>query len=151
MATHLNRWLQLSSLERGALVEAAVMLAAASLAVAVLPFRRAMALVRPTPSKDDELDTEGRAAELVQWAITACARRIPLRTLCLEQALASHWMLRRRSIASVVHYGTGKGERGLQAHAWVRTARHDVVGCDNAEDFVELARFPLINKAAQRR
>ena len=100
MATHLNRWLQLSSLERGALVEASVMLAAASLAVAVLPFRRAMALVRPTPSKRDDLDTEGRDAELVQWAIRACARRIPLRTLCLEQALASHWMLRRRSIAS---------------------------------------------------
>ena len=143
MAHSFERWRQLSWRERRALVEAAVTLAAASLAVAMLPFRRSMALVKPTRSNPCKPDTEVRATELVRWAVTACARRMPVRALCLEQALASHWMLRRRSVRSMVHYGSARSEQGLKAHAWVRTARHEVVGCENADDFVELARFPL--------
>ena len=128
--------------ERALLAEALVALGVASLMLAVIPFRRVMALVRPAAARPTAAAEEARVIALVRAAIMACARRVPWRALCLEQALASQWMLRRRRIAATVHYGVGRADDRLQAHAWVRTSRFDVIGCENAGEFAELARFP---------
>ncbi len=52
------------------------------------------------------------------------------------------WMLRRRKIASTLHYGAASIDGKLKAHIWVRSGALDVVGCDIAGDYALLASFP---------
>lgn len=138
----IRRLRTLSWRERALLAETVLALALASLALALMPFRRVMAFVRPANPRALAAPDEDRAVASVRRAVRACARRVPWRALCLEQALASHWLLRRRGIAATVHYGVARVDDRLQAHAWVRTSRMDVIGCENAGEFAELARFP---------
>jgi hypothetical protein len=54
---------------------------------------------------------------------------MPFRALCLQQALAAHAMLRRRGIASVIHFGTARAGQGLaDGHAWLDAAGVRVTG-----------------------
>ena len=133
---------RLTGRERALLAEAGCALAIASLVVAVMPFRRVMALVRPPLPQRAPAPVEEQAVRSIRHAVQAWARKVPWRALCLEQALASHWMLRRRGIVATIHYGVARSSEGLRAHAWVRTLHFDVVGCENAGDFTELAQFP---------
>ncbi|HEX9947616.1 MAG TPA: lasso peptide biosynthesis B2 protein, partial [Allosphingosinicella sp.] len=78
------------------LAEALAALTLASLAIALLPFRRvaaaASAPVRRAPRTDPEAVRRARSA-VIGWA-----RRVPWRTVCFQKGLAVHWMLRRRGI-----------------------------------------------------
>lgn len=52
-------------------------------------------------------------------------------------------MLRRRGIASQLHYGVGKGEQGeLAAHVWISVAGETVLGGEVAHNFRCLATYP---------
>jgi hypothetical protein len=52
-------------------------------------------------------------------------------------------MLRRRGIASVLHYGAAqRPEKGLSAHVWVSVGSRIVTGGGEAPRFVRLASFP---------
>lgn len=85
----------------------------------------------------------GVAIKRVRWAIAAAAKRVPWRAMCFEQGLASHIMLRRRGISSVLYYGASPDDKkGLAAHVWVRVGQIDVTGCEVAEQFAVLAVFP---------
>ena len=128
--------------ERRLLAEAVVALGVASFAIALLPFRKvASAPRRPEgalPSQREQL----RHIDAVRWAVLAAARRVPWRAKCIEQGFAAQWMLRRRAVPSVLHYGVSRRDGGLVAHVWVRSGATDVVGCDNLNDYAEIARFP---------
>lgn len=128
--------------ERRLLVEAVIALGVASLLIALLPFRKVAALARlpeaPVPGPREQL----AQIEAVRWAVAASARRVPWRAKCIEQGFAAQWMLRRRSVPAVLHYGVAKREDGLAAHVWVRAGANDVVGCENSDEFAEVARFP---------
>jgi hypothetical protein len=131
-----------TSAERRLLAEAIVALAVASLLVALAPFRRAASLARApaaTPPGPGEQLEQIRA---VGWAVAASARRVPWRAKCIEQGFAAHWMLRRRAVPAVLHYGVAKRDGRLIAHVWVRSGSTDVIGCDNSSQFAEIARFP---------
>ena len=128
------------------LIEAATMLAAISLGVRLLPFRRLAALaqtrVRGRPPADP-LATILRVA----WAVRAVARRARFRAVCIEQGLVAHLMLRRRGIGSTLFYGVARRDGELKAHVWVRWGEIDVIGCEIADEFTLVAQFP----AAQTR
>lgn len=132
----------LSSAERLLLVEAVAMLAIASFLVALAPFRRIAALAghpgRPSPDPA----VQARQIRAVSWAVQAGARRVPWRAKCIEQGFAAHWMLRRRAVPTVLHYGVARRDDGLIAHVWVRSGDADVIGCENLADFAEVAQFP---------
>ena len=49
------------------------------------------------------------------------ADNLPLRTTCLDRALALYWLLRLHKIGGTVRVGVREGE-GLNAHAWVEHA-----------------------------
>ena len=124
------------------LAEAGVFLAAGSAAVALLPFAR---VARMAVGRERRLTTPAVPARIRQlrWAIEAVARRVPFRALCFERGLAAQWMLRRRGVASTLFYGIDRARAdGLAAHVWVRTAGLDVIGCENAGDYVPVASFP---------
>ena len=78
----------------------------------------------------------------ISRATRAWARRLPWRTLCFEQGLTAHWMLRRRALASTLYYGAAKTRGQLKAHVWVKSDAQDVIGCESAAEYALLATFP---------
>lgn len=130
--------------------QAAAALAAASLMIAIMPFRRIArfaSLSDTVTRRTPELDRTRRAAQ----AVDAWARRLPWKTVCFQKGLALHWMLRRNGIGSRLHYGVDRhAEHGLRAHVWVSVGSEIVMGGDVAHEFVCLATFPSDNGPAAR-
>jgi hypothetical protein len=145
IASTLRRLGRLGPADAALLGEALMMLAAASAAVALLPFHRVTRLAssgsraRPAAQEGAGARNPARVARAVQ----AWARRVPWRAVCFQIGLATHWMLRRRGLDSVLHYGVGRGSAdGLAAHVWVTLEGQIVVGEYEAEQFACLAQFP---------
>lgn len=140
----LPRLRRLASRDGLVLAEALGALAAASLAIRLLPFRRVAAAAagrRVEGAAGDE-----QAIGRVRWAVEAWGRRVPWRAVCFQKGLAVHWMLRRRGIASLLHYGVGRVESDrLAAHVWVSVSGRDVIGGEEAARFACLATFPDAN------
>ena len=123
------------------LAEALPTLALASIAIRILPFRTvataAARVGRRAVAQDPERAMQARLA------VQAWARRVPWRTVCFQQGLALHLMLRRRGIASVLNYGVRKKEGDeLAAHVWVDVGSDTVIGGEESPQFARLARFP---------
>lgn len=116
-----------------------MMLALASAAVALLPFRWAIRFgaVRLGGRHNHEVED-------CVWAIEAAARRLPLRTVCIEKGIALQRMLRRSGRDARLHYGARREAANgvLEAHVWVTLAGIPVIGGDEADNFAELACFP---------
>ncbi len=150
----LVRFAQVGRARRLLLLEAVVWLALARLALVAMPFRviarRSGAFIAPgdaavkdvlgaTPSPDEQ-----EVAREVGWAVTRAARYVPFKAVCLPQALAARRMLKRRGIASVLHFGAIPGDgadRRLEAHAWLDTAGVEVTGYPVARNFTEVGCF----------
>jgi hypothetical protein len=115
------------------LAEVTLLLVAARLLVLV-PFRRYRRLAgRPAaavPADCGAVPAEGMAiARRVRWAIDAVSRRLPVVRVCLPQALAATWCLRRRGVASVLHLGVVRRPDGcIGGHAWLMCGSVVVTG-----------------------
>jgi hypothetical protein len=130
--------------ERLWLVEAALAIGVSSLAIRLMPFRRLARLLewtskyKPTPPGSCEL-LVGRAG----WAIELASRAAPWKTLCFQKGLALHWMMRRRNVETILHYGVARQpEKGLTAHVWISFKGSDVMGGEVADQFACVASFP---------
>jgi hypothetical protein len=89
------------------------------------------------------MDADALLVTRLQWAMRGWSTRVPWRCLCFEQGLAAHLMLRRRGIASTLYYGVAPiRENAIEAHVWVRVGCQDIIGGENAAEFVPLATFP---------
>jgi hypothetical protein len=81
-------------------------------------------------------------AERVGWAVTRAARHVPFSAVCLPQAMAAHAMLKRRGVASAVHFGAQKGAaKPIDAHAWLDAAGVEVTGYPLDEGLAEIGCF----------
>lgn len=139
-----SRLRRLASADGLLLAEALGALAVASLAIRLLPFRRVAAAAARGGAEGAAGD--GEAIARVRWAVDAWGRRVPWRAVCFQRGLAAHWMLRRRGIASLLHYGVGRLESDrLAAHVWVSVGGRDVIGGEEAPKFACLATFPDAN------
>ncbi len=124
--------------------EAMVALTAASLVIAMFPFRIVVRLAQG-PAAHASIPAQARPLlhNRVRWAILVCARRLPWRAMCFPQGLAAQWMLRRRGIPSVLHYGAARNAEGeLIAHVWVCDGEIAVIGGEAAAGVALLAKFP---------
>ena len=121
------------------LAESGAAILAATIIVRLLPPRVALDWGQPGSNRGGASPVEVAA---IRRAVQAWARRLPWRTMCFEQGLAAHWMLRRRGYSSTLHYGAATIDGELKAHVWVRSGDEDVIGCENAGDYALLARFP---------
>ena len=90
-----------------------------------------------------DTSTKAAASRLVPRAIAVAAARMPVAMVCLPRAMAAHWMLRRRGVASVLHLGIrhvpGNGHAVL--HAWLTVDGETLLGGAGAEGFVTLRRY----------
>ena len=142
MIASLARLGKSTSAERWLLIEAVAALAVASFLIALVPFRKVASLARLPEGVPPDPSEQLKRISAVRWAVAAGARRVPWRAKCIEQGFAAQWMLRRRAVPAVLHYGVAKRDGHLVAHVWVRSGPNDVVGCENSSEFAEVARFP---------
>ncbi|URD61589.1 lasso peptide biosynthesis B2 protein [Sphingomonas sp. KRR8] len=106
-------------------LEAVLMLAGASIAIRVLPFRRLIPLMgRGVPPPKPVPADPG----LVRVAVKRASARLPWKTVCFQEGLAAHWMMRRRGLDSRLHYGIRPGAARLSAHVWIEVANVIVLG-----------------------
>ena len=140
--TAIHRWSRLDRPKRALLVEATGAVCVASLAVKLLPFKKA---IRLGSRASVPACSTSRADVLsdVRWAIDAATRNLPWNAVCIQRGLAAQWMLRRRGIDARLHYGlTNDHEKVLRAHVWVDALGETLVGGDEAGDYVRVATFP---------
>ena len=123
----------------GMMADAGLNLLVASAAIRIVSFDRIVRRIR-TPRAAPSCTAEEALA--IRRALDAWDRRLPWRTMCFEQGLAAQWMLRRRGLAAILHYGATKSGPDLKAHVWVTSGDTEVVGCENKDDYALLARFP---------
>ena len=133
---------RLSLSDVAALIESLALLALSAAAIRVLPFATVGRLASLPLGRARSCGDEALVRK-VAWAVIACSRRAPWRSVCFQQGLAAQVMLRRRGVDATLYYGAAPDKtRGLSAHVWVRAGRREVVGCDAAEGFAVLATFP---------
>lgn len=148
------RWLakyrRISRADRWLTLEAAVSLVCAAVMLKLLPFR----WVARGAGELSGQTQRGEVSSLpplhpalpgqVGRAVVRAARHLPLTLLCLPQAIAAQRMLRRRGIASTLHFGMAlstDGSRRMLAHAWLTVGEQGVIGIPASQGFSELARF----------
>ncbi|MCA1653702.1 MAG: lasso peptide biosynthesis B2 protein [Sphingomicrobium sp.] len=140
-AVQLHRLLRLSLPNQRLLVEAVAALAAAAAVVRFLPFRHAIRSAARRGSTARQIGS----AELrrICWSVERAGEVVPWRAVCLQQSLAAQWMLRRRGVDALLHYGVGKKADGeLAAHAWLTADGEGLIGADAARGFRTVATYP---------
>ena len=120
------------------LAEAVLGLAIGALALSFLPFRQVIARAGHVRSARAQADVRR-----LRWAVDAAARRVPWGALCFARALALRAMLRRRGVASVLHYGIGReNAEALKAHVWLSVDGEVVIGGEAASRYACVGSFP---------
>ena len=118
---------------------ACLALAAASLAIRLLPFR---ALVTTMGWWGRDEGAPEVKADAVVTAVRRAAARMPWRTACFERGLAAHWLMRSQGVPSTLHYGIDPGDEELSAHVWVSFKGRILIGEEEAGRHAEVASFP---------
>src|SRR5690348_183460 len=106
------RFLALRRSERRRTVEAAFWLLLVRLAFGVLPFRRALRLLRIAPGEAGGGRIDANEACEIGRAVERAARHVPFRAVCLQQAFAALMMMRRRGLAGTARFGLARDEQG---------------------------------------
>lgn len=143
--------MRLQNRRRLLVIEAVLCLLVARLGLLFVPFPqlavRFGSYVAPTDSRvlqgENALAlTQADIARAIGRVVTLSARYVPFKAVCLPQAMAAQIMLRRRGVASVMHFGAGKGANDrLEAHAWLDAAGVPVTGYPVAPHITEIACF----------
>lgn len=136
---------------RGLLLEALACLCWAKLLLLLVPFRWVAPLLgkSQTESPPDITPAELDLAEHVSWAVQSAARHVPLGFVCLPQAMAAKWMLRRRHLASTLYLGVARrngdtlvsGGNPFTAHAWLRAGDKILTGHAESRTHTAIATF----------
>ena len=128
-------------------VEASLLLAWARLLVLLVPLKHWRAQITDALLPKSELaalsDSEREAVKVVTRSVGRAVRNAPLELVCLPQALAARWMLRRRGVATQLYIGTRRtAEEDREFHAWLKAGRTWVTGHCNEEEYVTFTRQP---------
>jgi len=134
----LRRFLQMPNRQRVLLLEAALFLGLARLALLALPFGRIAPWLQRSP---DSGAGDTATVLAVGQAVTIAARNVPWNAVCLPQAMAAKAMLERRGQGSALHLGAARAGDGLTAHAWLVAGGEVVVGEAGIAEVAPLARF----------
>lgn len=147
----LRRFTQLDHRSRLLLTEALCCLFAARVSLRFVPFPALARRIGMFVSRSDPRirmvgigarPKEALIAADVSWAVTRAARYAPFSAVCLPQAMAAHRMLRRRGVASVMHFGAVRARiKALDTHAWLDAAGVEVTGYPIEEGMEEIACF----------
>lgn len=140
------KWQRRSRTERLLLLEAVLLLGLARLLVLAIPFRwLAVSLGRHMrASATDAMPAELHQARLIGQAVRSAAANTPWQSVCLPQAVAGQWMLKRRRVAATIYLGVAKADAKpgqLTAHAWLRCGDVIITGAAGHRQFTVVATF----------
>jgi len=143
MARDVRRWARIDWADRLLLCEAAIVLARAALAIRFRPFRAVMArAVRPVRPPLCPAGEKADRIRRARWAVEACARRLPWKSACFHKGLALQRMLRRRGVATDLHYGIAHdGDSAIKAHVWVTDGAEPIIGGEEALEYRRVGTF----------
>ena len=86
-------------------------------------------------------DREMEIVKLVSHTLHVASRYTFWESKCLVKAIAGMKMLERRGIESTIYLGVAKDEKGLNAHAWLRSGEFYVSGSDGMEKYTVVEKF----------
>ncbi|MEN6313945.1 MAG: lasso peptide biosynthesis B2 protein [Clostridiaceae bacterium] len=140
------KWRRRNRTERILLVEAFLLLGMARLGVMILPFRwLAKSLGHHMKQTDTQLPpADLPLAHMVGAAVRSAANYTPWKSVCLPQAVAAQWMLKRRNIPGTVYLGVMKDEtkpEKLAAHAWLRCGHIILTGAKGHHQYTVVSTF----------
>jgi hypothetical protein len=81
---------------------------------------------------------------MIGRAVRSAAANTPWKSVCLPQAVAGQWMLKRRRIAATLYLGVAKKDADpeqLAAHAWLRCGDAILTGTAGHRQFTVVASF----------
>lgn len=137
-----RRWWAAPWHEKKLLAEAALSLLHARMALRMWPVRTVLRRLERLPNRTSSRSGTPESAltvNRVRDAVLAVSRHAPLRFVCFPQALAAHAMLRRRGIASRLHYGVRRSADGqLRAHTWLETEGRTILGGETSSLFSQI-------------
>jgi Transglutaminase-like superfamily len=87
---------------------------------------------------------ELQRARMIGRAVNSASNYTPWESVCLPQAVAAQWMLKRRHISATLYLGVAKNEtlpQKLAAHAWLRCGRVILTGSSGHRQFAVVATF----------
>ena len=137
----------MSGHDRLLFLEAVLLLAFARFCVRFLRFHHYAGLLGPQcegemlqPVQADQVTRD--EIQAIGQEIKRAANNVPWQAVCLPQAMAGKWMLKRRGIASALYLGLARGDNiELKAHAWLVAGKVPVTGVASREEFTQVARF----------
>jgi hypothetical protein len=129
--------------------EALVLLVLFRVCLAVIPVRRIIKAITPSPNqaaaKPANISVSDRDLQLarrVQWAVSAAARHSFVEFVCFPQTLAAYTLLRWRKVPSTMVYGVARSpDHELIAHTWLQVGDKIVTGGDNSVKFTPVERW----------
>ena len=125
MVDGLLRFIRLENQDKKLLCCSYAMVAAVRLALWLLPFRTARALLDRIPRKRED---QAIAPERLSWAVRVSSRRV-LGASCLTQALALLVLLSRQGQVAQLRFGVCQDRtEGFRAHAWLMLRGKILIG-----------------------
>lgn len=121
---------------------ATTFLTAASAVVRALPFRALTRSVKGQKAKVEPIELDWNAARRMARAVESALRYLPWRTVCIQEALALQWLLRRHGIPSLLHYGIDPEGAELSAHVWVSLGEEILIGEEATRSHAQVATLP---------
>jgi hypothetical protein len=124
----LQRWRELTALERMLLRRAVAVSIVARIALVFLPWKQLA--VRKAPAEEGAWVPQAKpaAVALVRWAVGVSLRHVPFQT-CLSSALVARDLLGRFGLESTLDVGTYLDEHGVIAfHAAVTSGAVTICG-----------------------
>ncbi len=140
------KWRRRNRTERILLMEAFALLGLARLLVLTVPFRWLARTLgaHMRESAQDTASAELETARMIGQAVVSAAGNTPWESVCLPQAVAGLWMLKRRGIAATLYLGVVKTDRTperMAAHAWLRCGDRILTGAAGHTQFTIVAMF----------
>lgn len=132
--------------EVAAAAQAAGALAITQAALRFLRFQTVRRVLLRVAQASRLVDRRLEAGTLI-WAVKAAARRCPLRSTCLGEALVAEALLRRHGYTPVLCIGAARSASRFQAHAWLEMNDGVIIG-GPASVIEQYTRFPEISSLA---
>lgn len=133
----LSKFRRLSPSERHLLLEAAVLIAAIRVGLALMPLTILQRLLVCVASRLRCVSADAMPPQRIAWAVAVAGRFLPGST-CLTRALAAQALLVRRDRQAILRIGVATGRhRALAAHAWLESDGEILVGA-HADSYTPL-------------
>lgn len=126
-----------------------VLLGISNLTIKIVKFKTIVKFI--SNRKEDQffkIETNNKSLiRFIQNEVLKISRYTPWRSMCFEQALTAHVVLRLKGISHTIYFGINKNDiNNLKAHAWTRVDNIVVTGLQNLEKYTPVNFFTYVSK-----